>query len=49
MDFEMPMFGSANPSAPSWNDIDHFDADALAEYLLEDGGWTSGGMTFDFG
>lgn len=47
---EMPMFGCANPGkAPSWNDVDHFDVDVLAEYLLEDGGLMSGsGITFDF-
>jgi len=42
----MPMFGRAgNAPSSDWNEVDNFDADVLANFLLEDGG---GGITFDF-
>jgi hypothetical protein len=43
----MPMFGRATsaPNQSDWGDVDNFDVEMLAEYLLEDG---VPGMTFDF-
>lgn len=41
---------AAGGGGVGWNDIDHFDVDILAEYLLGDGSLppTGGGITFDF-
>jgi hypothetical protein len=48
-EISMPMFGrssqGANPS--DWGDVDNFDVELLAEYLLEDSGGVPG-VTFDF-
>ena len=47
-----PQFSCASGSAPTqsdWGDVDNLDVDLLAEYLLDDAGITSGGVTFDFG
>jgi hypothetical protein len=52
---QMPLFapssqGGADGGAGGWSDVDHFDVDILAKYLLGDGALpsTSGGVTFDF-
>jgi hypothetical protein len=52
---QMPMFapasqGGADGGVSAWNDVDHFDVDILAEYLLGDGALPAadGGVTFDF-
>ena len=59
---QMPMFAPASQHGGSggvgdgggggggWNEVDHFDVDILAEYLLGDGSLpsTGGGVTFDF-
>jgi hypothetical protein len=51
---QMPMFAAAASlsgsagGAEAWNDVDHFDVDILAEYLLGDGTLQSGGIMFDF-
>jgi len=45
----MPIFGRSSKAPVSeWNDVDHFDVDVLADFLLDDGGSTSGGISFDF-
>ena len=52
----MPLFASASAMASSsgqqqqsfWGDIDHLDVDILAEYLLDDIGTNSGGVSYDF-
>jgi hypothetical protein len=52
---QMPLFApsgqaGADGGSGGWSDVDHFDVDILAEYLLGDGVLpsTSGGVTFDF-
>ena len=53
---QMPQFTSASAMASSsgqqqqsfWGDIDHLDVDILAEYLLDDIGTNSGGVSYDF-
>ena len=50
---EMPHFATAGGDGigkmSDWGDVDHFDVEMLAEYLLGDDGNVSGaGMTFDF-
>jgi hypothetical protein len=49
---QMPMFApsSQQDGGGGWNEVDHFDVDILAEYLLGDGSLpsTGGGVTFDF-
>jgi hypothetical protein len=55
---QMPMFapasqhggGGSGDQGGGWNEVDHFDVDILAEYLLGDGSLpsTGGGVTFDF-
>jgi hypothetical protein len=45
----MPFFARASKSsAEGWSEVDNFDVDLLAEYLLDDGSLTSNGVTFDF-
>ena len=48
-DIPMPQFGRSGGAATgdSWADVDNFDVDMLAEYLLDDGALGSG-VTFDF-
>ena len=48
-EISMPMFGRANqgPNQADWGDVDNFDVELLAEYLLEDSAGMPG-MTFDF-
>lgn len=49
-EFSMPMFGRANASVPNqsdWGEVDNFDVELLAEYLLEDSSGVPG-VTFDF-
>ena len=44
------MFGRANASVPNqsdWGEVDNFDVELLAEYLLEDSSGVPG-VTFDF-
>ena len=43
-----PRFGRASAQNEGWGDVDNFDVDMLAEYLLDDGNLGSG-VTFDFG
>ena len=44
-----PRFGKAgNAPSTDWGDVDHFDVDMLAEYLLEDGNLLGSGVAFDF-
>ena len=51
---QMPLFAPASGIASSqqqnsfWGDVDHLDVDILAEYLLDDIGTNSGGVSFDF-
>lgn len=47
---QMPLFGRAGTvsTTADWNEVDNFDVDVLAEYLLDDVGLTSGDVTFDF-
>lgn len=53
---QMPLFAPASGMVSSttqqqqsfWGDVDHFDVDVLTEYLLEDIGTNSGGVSFDF-
>ena len=51
---QMPLFASASGMVSSsqqqsfWGDVDHLDVDILAEYLLDDIGTNSGGVSFDF-
>lgn len=51
---QMPLFASASgmvssqPQSSFWGDVDHLDVDILAEYLLDDIGTNSGGVSFDF-
>ena len=49
---QMPLFApsSQQDGGGGWNEVDHFDVDILAEYLLGDGSLpsTGGGVTFDF-
>ena len=45
----MPLFGRAAAASGAenhWNEVDHFDVDILAEYLLDDG-FPSGGLSLD--
>lgn len=44
----LPLFASAAMGQSGLSEADNFDVDMLAEYLLEDAGFTSGGVTFDF-
>jgi hypothetical protein len=45
----MPFFARASKSSTEgWSEVDNFDVDLLAEYLLDDGNLTSSGVTFDF-
>ena len=39
--------GNAQGDGAAWGDVDNFDVDMLAEYLLDDGNLGSG-VTFDF-
>jgi hypothetical protein len=47
---QMPLFASVGMGANSgaYSEGDNFDVDMLAEYLLEDGAFSPGGVTFDF-
>jgi hypothetical protein len=45
----LPFFARASKSsAEGWSEVDNFDVDLLAEYLLDDGSLTANGVTFDF-
>jgi hypothetical protein len=45
----LPFFARASKSSTEgWSEVDNFDVDLLAEYLLDDGNLTSSGVTFDF-
>uniref|UniRef100_A0A6S8IZY1 LOV domain-containing protein n=1 Tax=Amphora coffeiformis TaxID=265554 RepID=A0A6S8IZY1_9STRA len=48
-DISMPMFGRAGqgPNQADWGEVDNFDVELLAEYLLEDSSGVPG-VTFDF-
>lgn len=52
---QMPRFTNAGGAdavkASDWGDVDNFDVEMLAEYLLNDDGnpLMSGGIAFDFG
>jgi hypothetical protein len=44
-----PFFARASKnSADGWSEVDNFDVDLLAEYLLDDGSLSANGVTFDF-
>jgi hypothetical protein len=44
-----PFFARASKSSlEGWSEVDNFDVDLLAEYLLDDGSLTANGVTFDF-
>jgi hypothetical protein len=47
---QMPLFAaSSGMTAQSfWGDVDNIDVDILAEYLLDDIGTHTGGVSFDF-
>jgi hypothetical protein len=48
---EMPRFAAASGGLNlkgDWGEVDNFDVDLLAEYLLDDGSLNVGGVTFDF-
>lgn len=47
---QMPLFTSASGTVSQsfWGDVDNIDVDILAEYLLDDIGTQSGGVSFDF-
>ena len=55
---QMPLFAPASASGmvssssqqqhSFWGDVDNLDVDILAEYLLDDIGTNSGGVSFDF-
>jgi hypothetical protein len=45
----LPFFArSSKSSTEGWSEVDNFDVDLLAEYLLDDGSLTANGVTFDF-
>jgi hypothetical protein len=45
----LPFFARASKSSTEgWSEVDNFDVDLLAEYLLDDGSLTANGVTFDF-
>jgi hypothetical protein len=45
----LPRFGKASGGQGDfWGDIETFDVDVLAEYLLDDGTMAAAGITFDF-
>ena len=48
-EISMPMFGRATqgPNQSDWGEVDNFDVELLAEYLLEDSSGVPG-VTFDF-
>lgn len=48
MNVELPRFGRSGNTqlADGWGDVDNFDVDLLAEYLLDDG---TTAITWDFG
>lgn len=46
--FQFPRFAKAGTSADQWGEVDNFDVEMLAEYLLDDGTLNAHGITFDF-